>query len=466
MFDSYLGVDSLLHVDPARLRSTRIPELKGAYGRFRKYFEDVLVLVAAAKPGDALERQAIRKLIFPEVNQAALGYSKTTNAGRGVSIDIATRLYSTAKSIVDAGVNNPAIFELAVLFEEKFGPDLISDMTVFLILEELSAYNVRVAKTLGAKTLERRIGGRLVTFVAPERGAKEVLLIPASILAHLPLALGHADIDDVCAYNDNLRRQLSAEVAKIWGKHVKGKRKSDIKRAFLNNPALLNEFLAAYQAAEAKPYDLEQDPLGIVVWHRASRMSVRENPVALAPPKDTAAVVEIVRTICGQFKFLIEEKGLSDLLFNEDGSPKIESASQLLFFGVADAYCAASNLEISREPQTGRGPADFKVSAGYHERVIVEVKLSSNGKYLDGLAAQLPTYLKAEKAKHGILVFIKVGRNDGRVENIAGLHAELTAKGLEIPELLLVDAIKKPSASKLKRGKQLSIFDEDQEGVQ
>jgi hypothetical protein len=463
VFDSYLGVDSLLHVDPARLRSTRIPELKGAYQRFQKYFEGILLLVAAAKPGDALERQAIRKLIFPEIKQAALGYSKTNNAGHGVSIDIATRLYTTAKAIIDAGIKNPAIFELAVLFEEKFGPDLISDMTVFLILEELSAYNLRVAKTLGAKTVERKIHGRQATFVAPERGAKEVLLIPASILAHLPLALGRADIDDVCAYNDELRRRLSAEVAKIWGKHVERMRKADIKRAFLSNPALLNDFLAAYQAAEAKPYDLEQDPLGIVIWHRASRVSVRENPLALTPAKDTAAVIEVVRTICGQFKFLIEEKGLSDLLFNEGGSPKIESASQLLFFGVADAYCAASNLEISREPQTGRGPADFKVSAGYHERVIVEVKLSSNGKYLDGLAAQLPTYLKAEKAKHGVLVFIKVGRNDGRMKNILGLHAELTAKKIAVPDLVLIDAIKKPSASKLKRGEQLSIFEDEEE---
>jgi hypothetical protein len=66
VFDSYLGIDSLLHVDPARLRSTRIPELLGSYKRFHGYFASLLDLIAAAKPGDALERQAIKKLIFPE----------------------------------------------------------------------------------------------------------------------------------------------------------------------------------------------------------------------------------------------------------------------------------------------------------------------------------------------------------------------------------------------------------------
>ena len=82
---------------------------------------------------------------------------------------------------------------------------------------------------------------------------------------------------------------------------------------------------------------------------------------------------------------------MDDLLFDSDGRAKIEKASQLLFFGIADAYCQSNNIDISREPQTGRGPADFKLSRGHNERVVVEVKLSSNGGYLDGLTAQLPT---------------------------------------------------------------------------
>ncbi len=84
VFDSYLGIDSLLHVDPARLRSTRIPELRGSYKRFHQYFEGILHLIAAAKPGDALERQAIKKLIFPEIPEAALGYAQGSNRGRGL----------------------------------------------------------------------------------------------------------------------------------------------------------------------------------------------------------------------------------------------------------------------------------------------------------------------------------------------------------------------------------------------
>jgi hypothetical protein len=320
VFDSYLGIDSLLHVDPARLRSARIPELLGSYKRFHGYFSSLLDLIAAAKPGDALERQAIKKLIFPEIREAALGYAEASNVGRGVTEHIAKKLYTTAKTIIDAGIKNPSIFEVAVLFEDEFG---------------------------------------------------------------------------------------------------------------------------------AEPYDFESDPRGVIIWHETSREVAKKNPLHLPAVKTTDDVYAVVYKICEHFKHLVEEKRLNELLFDGDGRPKIEKASQLLFFGIADAYCFSNNIDISREPETGRGPADFKLSRGYHERVIVEAKLSSNGKYLDGLTAQLPTYLKAEKAKHGIHLLIQIGDHEKKLQRIRRLHSKLKKSGHRIPDLFIVDALDKLSASKL-----------------
>ena len=113
VFDSYLGIDSLLHVDPARLRTTRVPELRRSYKAFQRYFEDTLRLIGPATEGDALERQAIKRLVFPEVAEASLGYAKGSNRGKGVTPKVARSLYATAKSIVDAGIKDPTIFELA-----------------------------------------------------------------------------------------------------------------------------------------------------------------------------------------------------------------------------------------------------------------------------------------------------------------------------------------------------------------
>lgn len=450
VFDSYLGIDSLLHVDPARLRSTRIPELLGSYKRFHEYFESVLDLIAAAKPGDALERQAIKKLIFPEIREAALGYSQTSNRGRGVTGTVAKRLYATAKTIIDAGIKNPAIFEVAVLFEEKFGPDLISDMTVFLLLDELSQFNRRVAAKLGLPTCLLRRHGKTFTCVLPKEQKEPILLIPNSILADLPLATDWSEIDAVCVYNESLRHRINELVKKAWGSRVRRMSKPQIRQVLLEHPTLLKELLGYYGKAKAEPYDFDSDPRGVIVWHKASREYAKHNPLALPPVKTTDDVFSVLRTICAHFKHLIEEKELHELLYDAGGKPKIEKASQLLFFGIADAYCVANNIDISREPQTGRGPADFKLSRGYEERVIVELKLSSSGRFLDGFTAQLPTYLKAEKASCGLFLIIKVGDHDKKIEKIQKVHRRLSSAGVSVPDLVIIDAVKKLSASKIR----------------
>jgi hypothetical protein len=294
---------------------------------------------------------------------------------------------------------------------------------------------------LGLQTVTKTTHGKTATFVHAKKENRSVLLIPNSILADLPLATDWSEIDAVTEYNESLRKRLNKVIQETWTKKMTTMPKPLIKKALLNNPNLLKELLASYGKAKAEPYDFDSDPRGIVIWHETSREYAKKNPLTLQPAKSTDEVYAVVQKICQHFKYLVEDKGLHDLLFDSDGRPKIEKASQLLFFGIADAYCFSNGLDISREPATGRGPADFKVSRGYHERVIVEVKLSSNGKYLDGLTAQLPTYLKSEKAKHGIFLLIKIGDHEKKLRRIKKLHADLRKSGKSVPELIIIDAL-------------------------
>ena len=169
VFDSYLGIDSRLHIDPALLRTTRVPEFKESKKRFEQYFSGVLLLAASANPGGVLERQAIERLVFPEIQIASLGHSKASNKGYGVSPALARQLYLTAKEIIDAGIKDPAIFELAVVFEKDFGPDLISDMTLRVILEEVSDFNKRVCQKLLIATKDIKIGLKVITTAFSEK---------------------------------------------------------------------------------------------------------------------------------------------------------------------------------------------------------------------------------------------------------------------------------------------------------
>ena len=450
VYDSPIGFDLRMHVDPARLRSTRVPELLGSYKKFQSYFSDLAVLIQGATPGSVLERQSKQGLRFPETKQAALGYAKESNEGRGVGPVMAAQLYKSAKEIVTAGEKNPAIFELAVLFEPKFGPDSLSDMTIKILLPELLKFNERIAKKLNLPMKKSRVHGRLVKLVHSKRQDMSVLLIPHSILAKLPLATDWSEIDDVVAYNRSVREQINQEVSKALGDRITDPTKPEIRDVLLKNSPILRELLKRYGKAKATPYDFEKDPLGLMSWYRTMRQLAEKNPLKLDRPKTTEEVYQLVRTVCDQFKHQVEENEIAGLLFNDNGTPKQESASQKLFYALADSHCVANDIDISREPETGRGPADFKLSRGHKERVFVELKLSTNGKYLSGLTAQLPTYLKAQKAKHGILLLLKVDANDRRVRTITRLHAKLTKAGKRVPELVVIDAIKKASASKLK----------------
>lgn len=95
-------------------------------------------------------------------------------------------------------------------------------------------------------------------------------------------------------------------------------------------------------------------------------------------------------------------------MFYHDGKPRHERFAQLLFFSIASSYCEANNLEIPPESDAGAGPVDFKFSIG-REKVIVEIKLSTNSKVVSGYKAQIEAYAKAERASFWHYVLIDVG---------------------------------------------------------
>jgi hypothetical protein len=107
-----VDIDAKLYVDPHLLRASKIPELRGAHDEYCGYFENILKLLRAARSeSDALFRQAVRDLRFPEFPVVALGYSKTDTGGSGIGKVLALQLARTAKQIIDAGVLDPTIFD-------------------------------------------------------------------------------------------------------------------------------------------------------------------------------------------------------------------------------------------------------------------------------------------------------------------------------------------------------------------
>ena len=158
-------------------------------------------------------------------------------------------------------------------------------------------------------------------------------------------------------------------------------------------------------------------------------------------------VLTVTKIICDRFKTLIEDNGLSKLLYDSDGMPKHESAAQLLFYGIADSYCDANDIDLTKEGNNGRGPVDFKLSRGARDKVIVETKLTSNSQLRHGLEIQIPIYMKQEKTKQAIYLIIDNGHSKA-LENFIAFYNGLGKEIKEKISYLVIDATPQLSASK------------------
>jgi len=393
-FDAILDVDSKLFIDPHLLQETAAPELSTSYQKVTKRFDDILRILAASKrENDTFWREALRRFDYPELRGLCIGYSSDSTLGSGMGAGLKTHILRTAKEIVDAGIRDPELFELIGLFEENVGPDRISDMVGRIIVDDLRQYTQRIFSDLGVKVVP--IKNSLYQSVINPFSRYPIILLPKDILRDLPIAECWSDIDLVCAYNRALRQKVNAIIGDTWKKATRVKKR--VLRAVLTKePEVLHDLIESYRKKPAKKYDFNNDPAGQIIWLPVSRKYVNENPLELTLPENPSVedLLQTVVIICDKFKDLVENNALSSLLYDSDGNSKKEEAAQKVFYGIADAYCAANGLDLSRETNAGRGPVDFKLSKGYRGRVLVEAKLTTNKQLLHGFETQIEEYKK------------------------------------------------------------------------
>ena len=113
-------------------------------------------------------------------------------------------------------------------------------------------------------------------------------------------------------------------------------------------PEVRQTLITSYKSYPVEAYDFEDDPAGEYVWLAAARRFAANNPLNLcaATPESISSVLDITHVICDKFKALIEVNGLHELLYDSNRTPKHERAAQLLFYGIADSYCIANNIDL------------------------------------------------------------------------------------------------------------------------
>ncbi|MGJ0848330.1 hypothetical protein ACR77J_16690 [Tissierella praeacuta] len=451
VFDPILEFDSNYFINIKRLQVTKVSEFRDSYIKINEYFRKIALLLSVSnKDNDKAYRTALELFNFSEVNDIGLGFSKG-KPGSGFGEELKNRIIRDAKEIIKLGSNEPEIFHLLGLFEDNVGPDRLSDMIATIIYEDIYNYTLNVFKLLNINSAtypkyKFDVNGLMYNPYRPYK----VLLLPKDILHELPIARCWDDIERVCAENNTIRAEINSIIGDEWRKLSTSRLKSYIRSHIFMNPSKLKQVINDYKETSVGVYDFEEDPVGDYLVSKLIFKLTEKNPLDLKEvPKNS---MDIALTICKKVKDLIENNKGSEILFDNNGKPRRENVAQRMFFFIASSYCESNNLDISPESDAGRGPVDFKMSRGL-DKTIVEIKLTSNTSAVHGYTTQIEEYAKAEKTQNKILLLIDNGKGSKRVSTLLDIHREAKTKfrddeNIKIPELIIIDANPKDSASK------------------
>lgn len=447
-----LNTDTLVFIDPLLLEKSAHKEIsEGAYRSYRERFETIIKLLSVSKVEDDVPwRNAKRLFRFPEISWTCLGYG-TTVKGSGFGKDLISSTLDTASQIVALGVDDIDLFMALALFEEGIGPDRISDMTTNIILSDLISFSDRVNQTLKISTKQFKVGTNTYNLVVNPYSDQPLIFVPNDIVRDLPIASDWSDISRVVRENEELRERVNDHVGEIWATMTK-KQKQRLKKAALRSKEAFQQVIDMIREVESKPYDFQSDRNGESFWTELLNQISKDYPYDLSKyagrKLNADEVIEIVNKILRQFQDLVENKGLWKELWDENGKPRKEKASQRLFFAVAYSYCKANNIDLTPEADSGNGPVDFKLSQGFDLKLVVEVKLSTNGSLVHGYETQLEIYKKADDTDLGVFLIIDVGGIGKKYGEVQRLRNDFIKEHGKASDIWYVDGNQKASASK------------------
>ena len=457
-FDPILSLDTKLFLDPFLLYANESEHFIGSHEEVVSFFNSAFQMIAnsGGNKHSLSWRKAESLLLFREVEEICLGYTGEGTSGSGSGVAFARIIAESLWEAVLAGIQEITHFEEVGILQEGIGADRISDATANLLRRRLAEYTFDICQrhSIPIETVRYKRGSfdvQMESWTPLEvqlpinpYNEKPVLLIPRRYLRDLP-TINADDFWEFCYTNENetLRTEFNYDISR----RVSKAKIVDIAR---HHPELIKKYIQSVEETEAEPYDFSKDPNGLTKWYEATSKYVDTFPLALhfsTVPQFLSTVDKIV----DNFKHYIEENRGWNLLWNDNNTPRKEAAAQDLFLGIVKHYCAANDIDISKEANIGRGPVDFKVSQGHKFRTLLEVKLARNTKFWNGIEKQLPKYLQAEGVKIGYFLVIVYDERDvkrtGRISECIQKINQQT--GYEIKEVIVDASANPPSASKL-----------------
>ena len=415
--------DVPLFIDPLLLKNSSEKIFREeARKKYEDFFSEVLKLASLYVQADNDEKNKIKeriihKLKFKEQPGTNIGYSKHSVKGRGIGLEKANQIAEPVLNLIEKGYKKTKnIFQTVFMLEEGIGADLISDMTAFIIRDELAFFTQEISVKWGIKTKIYRINETKYNLPEHPQTGGYVLFLPNDILDALPI---FREFDEIisdfknAAQRDNcdIRMQVSEDIEKILNKA-----RSDANRLYPNN--LKEAQKNAYQEYKNKTREYIYSNFCAVdsfadyfseenfsEWKRSQPPMIHEildkipryYPILKNIKIDNSEnMSKIVHQMILDFAHIISsDNNVKRHLFWNDGKCAKEKSWQSAFYLFIQKLLKENNIDITPEFETGMGPTDFKFSIGENKKILIEIKLASNSKYLHGYKTQLELYKKA-----------------------------------------------------------------------
>lgn len=446
IFNGFILHDSEYYLNPKLIKNTDNPFFQSSYQKIQKKFALIISIVEKIQIPDKRDyyyKSAIDAIKSKENGYIGLGYSEAGKKGRGIGTGLAESIVLTAYKLIKQDKVEPELFEILGVFKEQISVDRISDMIIKMIEDDILKYTQYIANEL--KLSVKLYKNHQVPFNHFDNNSP-LYFLPTSLLSKLPIWDElYCELVDESTEARDLFNSTFGEAYK----HSEVNKK-DKEIIFTKNKFLVDKVIEIYKKTDEEPYDFINDPANDFKWIELIQSIVNHHPLKL---QQDQSIYDIVNMICNKFQNLVENTNAYKLFYDDNKHIKHERASQQAFQLFAASYCDANNLDISPESNGGRGPVDFKFSKG-KEKVLVELKLSSAQitTLTHCLETQIKIYERSEGTDESILLILMVGHNSERaekkVEDLIKYKNNALKNAKYLPEIIAVDALIKPSASK------------------
>lgn len=459
-FDVALVNDLPLFIDPFLLFDSKNSKYKELHAGIIKY---LIFLRDRAQSDELTEGNISQWLLFKEVKQNWLGFSKTGNGGTGLGPEFARALAHNLKYVFQNFGNETLTkgshIEKLGLLSGGVGRDHLSDFTTNLIKGFLLKYTENFAvKYLKPNQMRDFLVERVSfdydsrrwqsgSFKLPFHAGDFVILTPCEILARDESWINQGDMVSqffqirLSIPDEILRTQINEHfLSQITETSTQKERKD----AALSTIEKFNQFLDLYIKNKEESAGQAHILSGKKVHetHKQFVENIRHFVNEHLLVNNFGECDDSYDESLRRAKYLkqVIENNDGYRVFYVNGAPiKRESDLQIMF----RLTWRATSFDVNSEVNNGRGPVDYKISKGKQNASLVEFKLASNTSLYRNLQKQVEIYAMANETKKSIKVIMYF--SDAEFQRVSKILEELNIGDRE--DIVLIDASRENKVS-------------------